>query len=149
MHRALFLLPINSSSFCNLINQKINQSRFSHAIFLGQFFQLSISFNRYRQSNFFLFNFNHQKNFFLTIFISIPSLYYTYFRNTTFFIKSQNLPKTPNLKGFLKKVFCLMDNGHMGGCRSTPMFFAQFLSHSNQTKIWALPKPASCVSLTP
>ena len=147
MHRALFLLPINSSSFCNLINQKINQSRFSHAIFLGQFFQLSISFNRYRQSNFFLFNFNHQKTFFLTIFISIPSLYYTYVRNTTFFIKSQNLPKTPSLKGFLKKMFCLMDNGHMGGVVVPPCFSLKF--YPTQTKIWAPPTPASCVSLTP
>lgn len=141
MHRALFLLPINSSSLCNLINQKINQSRFSHAIFLGQFFQFSISFNRDRQSNFFLFNFNHQKAFFLTIFIFISSLYYTYFRNTIFFKKSQNPPKSPISKGFLKKVFCLMDNGHMGGVVVPPCFSPNFYPTQTKPKYGLCPNP--------
>lgn len=35
-----------------------------------------------------------------------------------------------------------------GGCRSTPMFFPSNF-YPTQTKIWAPPKPASCVSLTP
>jgi hypothetical protein len=47
----------------------------------------------------------------------------------------------------LKKVSCLMDNGHMGGVVVPPCFSLKF--YLTQTKIWAPPKPASCVSLTP